>query len=194
MDKVLTVVLVFICVLLLINLKCGIKEPIFSPVGIECPDGYQMKVRLKNKESFINTQPISLERGKPNPDSHDLIINFDITNPNQSDMRIKDIYIEVLEYKSINYSENYHIKSPGVTRKYFCDIQPEKKQYRCVNLNKDTDYIKLACNELENFGININTVYPGIYKIRVLVEYSVADRNMIVIVKNSENEIGFFKE
>lgn len=168
-----------------INLK-------YSSIDVGIPYGYFMNAIDKNGKKYsVYAQPKSYQIGVPNSHSQDIVLTFDVTNPNKSDIRIIDLYVEVLNYIPVEIIETNPVASAGETRKYFCNIEPEFKKYTCKKLFKH-DYIKISYGELEHFGINVNTSTRGIYKIGMVLKYSFNGKEIISEVGQVYRLVGYF--
>lgn len=170
-------------------------SPIFSPIEVDIPYGFIVRATHKNqkdREFFVNAQSTSEVEGVPSSKAQDICLIFDMTNPQQMEMRMQDIYVEVLDYHEVDILEVSPTLSAGKTRKYFCNIKPNLGIYPCVQLSNEFDYIKLSYGELEHFGISVNTITEGIYKLRVKMTFSVAGEVQGVIVGDVQEEVGFF--
>lgn len=204
-DLYITIVLITICVLIIVfnkpdksmqaeKDKTITLPPEVSQLDVGIPYGYIMDaeaIDVPNRVFSVYAQPISAVKGQPNEHSQDVVIKFDITNPNYSEMRIANIYIEVIEYHRVTILKTTPVAAGGNIREFFCDINPELKVYTAKPLISNFDYVKLSQGELEYFGVNINTTIPGIYRLKVSFDYSIGG-----IIKHKEvgttDEIGFF--
>lgn len=169
--------------------------PLFSKIEVGIPYGYFMEAidsRDGNKKFEVYAQPTSKVEGVPNPHSQDIVLSFDITNPNDLEMRIAKIYVEVLEYYSVQILQTHPVASAGETRKYFCNIKNLPASYECRQISNKYDFVKLSRGELEHFGINVNTKIRGIYKLGVSIEYSLAADTKKIVVGDLRKEVGFF--
>lgn len=167
-----------------------LKPLIYSKIDVNIPYGYGMQaIDIKTSQEFnVYAQASSIA---PSRKSQDIVINFDITNPNKIDLRIKDIYINVIEFYSVKILKTTPLASAGKIRKYYCNINSEKRLFNCKIQDKKFDYIKLSKGELERFGININSLIKGVYKLGVVVDYSIGDKEFREKVGEFE-EVGFF--
>jgi hypothetical protein len=165
------------------------NSPIISTTEVSVPYGYGM--RYNEKSNFNNTFYVSAEPIGIAPSEQDFILNFDITNPNNMEMRIKDIYINVVDYCQIENVTIAPYAAAGHTRQYFCNIEPEIRSYRCLKNNNSYDYIKLSSKELENFGIHVKSNTTGIYRLQISLDYSYGS-NIGRIISNVPEPIGFF--
>ena len=103
----------------------NIKEPIFSKIDIHIPYGYFMKGIYRDEEIYVYAQPISEKEGLPNPHSQDIVINFNITNQNEFDIKIDCFYIEVLDFFKLNNITVMPVMSAGDTRAARGCLSPE---------------------------------------------------------------------
>lgn len=124
----------------------------------------------------INMYP-DKERGFP-------ICDFDITNENDVSITIKDVFVDVKDYK--NFDE-FVVKKPAggasIVKMIFwsCDISPEKDRYRAMllgdneNSNEDmsgTECVKIDHADSGQFKIKIFPDAPGLYVTDIIVEYA----------------------
>jgi hypothetical protein len=170
------------------------NAPIFNDIVVQC--GYRMDALDKNNNtqvfSKICAEPISTVKDQPNTDSEDLTLSFDVSNPNNMHMRIDKIYIDLIEYNFINnlkIIENFGVKK---ARGYFCTIEPETGSNNCIKTLNNDEFIDLAPGELEHIIINVNTDTPGIYKMRIGLDYAIGSETNSIIGGNVPGVIGFF--
>lgn len=115
---------------------------------------------------------------------------FDITNPNEMEMRIDEIEVNVIEYQSAYFLDVMPYAGTGTTRRYSCTVAASVGSYKCKQMSKDYDYVKLSFGELEHFGINVYAQTAGIYTMRVNVRYSLAGQ--MRDIASDTISIGFF--
>jgi|GEM_PF-4667616 len=164
----------------------------FSKINVSIPYGYILNaIDENNKKYSVYAQPKSHKKGMPNSHSQDIVLTFDVTNPNKSEIRIIDLYIEVKEFHSVKIIKISPVASAGETRKYFCNIEPIKQKYICNKLFKH-DYIKISQGELEHFGVNVNTTTAGIYLISICLKYSFNGNEIIRDVGQVDRHVGFY--
>lgn len=127
----------------------------------------------------INMYP-DKERGFP-------ICDFDITNENDIAITIKDVFVEVTDYKSFDeFIVKYPVGGASMVKLIFwsCDISPEKDRYRAILLgddqNNEDDLSGIECAKIEDsdsgqFKIKIFPDTPGLYATNIIVEYASYD-------------------
>lgn len=115
---------------------------------------------------------------------------FDITNPNEMELRIDEININVVEYQPVYFLDVMPYAGIGTTRRYSCTIAASAGSYKCKQTSSDYDYIKLSFGELEHFGINVHVQTDGIYTMCVNIRYSLAGQ--MKDVTSDAVSIGFF--
>jgi hypothetical protein len=179
-----------------IELENQTNAPIFTEIVIQC--GYRMDALDKNNSTQVfskicaeSTSSIGCQR---NPDSEDITLCFDVSNPNDMHMRIGNIYANVLDYNSIRNPkiiENFGVKK---TRGYFCNIEPKIGSYKCIQTLNDNEFIDLAPGDLEHFAIDVRTDTPGIYKMRIDLDYVIGSETNSIIVGDLPEMIGFFNK
>lgn len=170
------------------------NAPIFNEIVIQ--SGYRMDALDRNNSTQVYlkicAEPTSFIKGTQNPDSEDISLCFDVSNPNNMHMRIGNIYTNVLKYSSIKNPkiiENFGVKK---TRGYFCNIEPEIGSYKCIQTLNDDEFIDLAPGELEHFAINVRTDTPGIYEMRISLNYAIGSETNSITVGDVPGMIGFF--
>lgn len=177
------------------NTTLLLKPLVFGEIDVGIPYGYFLEAIDKRNSSIkynVYAQPTSSIEGKPNPHSQDIVLNFDIINPNSLELRIVGLYIDVLEYRAVEVLATHPVASAGETRKFFCNIKSRTGSYRCTLLSSNYDFIKIARGELENFGINVNTVESGVYKLALTIEYSIGGKSEKVEIGKLNRLVGFF--
>jgi hypothetical protein len=169
------------------NIECYKDEDQFG-------EQYYLRYEGENNSSYlVNAFPIC-------PKAYDAEISFDVTNPNEFDMKINNINLVISQYQPTNTVLvkccYFGPSAEGIIREYICSIKPMTGIYECKQLSNEYDYIKLPPCEMESFSIYTDFLSPGVYKIGVDLNYTVAnDRNnfsTIGIIK--EIEIGFFEK
>lgn len=127
----------------------------------------------------INMYP-DKERGFP-------ICDFDITNENDIVITIKDVFVEVTDYKSFDeFIVKYPVGGASMVKMIFwsCDISPEKDRYRAILLgddeNNEEDLSGIECAKIEDFDsgqfkIKIFPDTPGLYVTNIIVQYTSYD-------------------
>jgi hypothetical protein len=169
--------------------------PIFTEIILyEC--AYRMDAFDKNNStqvfSKICAEPISILKGQPNPGSEDVFLSFDVTNHDSSEMRIGNIYVDVIKYNQI-YNPKI-IQKFGVRKTIgnFCNIGPAIGSYKCKTLLDDDEYIYLPPKESEHLSINVNTDVQGIYQLRISLDYVIDGETHRIVVGQVPGMIGFF--
>lgn len=171
------------------------KPLVFGRIGVGIPYGYFLEALDKSNPSIkynVYAELTSNVEGKPNPHSQDIVLSFDITNPNALELRVVAIYVDVLEYTAVSVIATHPVLSVGETRRFFCNIKPQSGSYRCTLLSDKYDFVKIARGELESFGINVNTVEPGIYKLGLSIEYLIAGKVEKTEIGKLDRLVGFF--
>lgn len=162
--------------------------PIISRIWVIPQYGYFIYANEENNNlnrfTRILSEPISKSEGVPSGEFRDISFIFSITNPNDMQMKIEDIYVEVLEYYPIKDVNFEPILMGGEYLDYFCNIKPELGLYKSIPLFNDVDYIKLDPGELESFNISVNTIHQGVYRLGICVEYTIGGRTELIDVRN----------
>lgn len=127
----------------------------------------------------INMYP-DKERGFP-------VCDFDITNENDIAITIKDVFVEVTDYKSFDeFIVKYPAGGASMVKMIFwsCDISPEKDRYQAILLgddqNNEEDLSGIECAKIEDsdsgqFKIKIFPDTPGLYATNIIVKYASYD-------------------
>jgi hypothetical protein len=173
------------------------NAPIFTEITTQC--SYRMYALDKNnstQKKYLNicAGPISIVKGQSTPDSEGITLSFDVTNPDSMDMRIGNIYVNVIEYSSIVNPNIIHKFSVRKTIGNLCNIEPSIDSYKCKTLLNDTEYIYLAPTTSEHFAINVNTDMPGIYQLRIDLDYAIGRETKRCVVGDVPEIIGFFNK
>ena len=94
---------------------------------------------------------------------------FDITNPNEMDMRIIEIYVDVIRFIPIDIVGVWEGDKGGgmMFREYGCDIESDIRRYRCFQISEGFDYIRLSPGEMESFRVYVVAEQEGSYQIRL---------------------------
>ncbi len=121
-------------------------------------------------------------------DEYYTLLELSVANGNEIAVDIKNIIIEVTDYKSI---DEFVVEKPagGANMKdilsWICNISPEKKEYYSLfvgaNGNNTEDisrskYIEISPHDTGEFAVKILTDMPGLYEIETLIEYTYKGR------------------
>lgn len=119
---------------------------------------------------------------------------FDVSNPNQLDMRVVRLYVDVLKFIDVDIIGVWQGDMGGGmrVREFGCEIEPAVGSYDCHQISEGFDYIRLSSGEMEAFRINIGVVKKGIYRLRLGMEYSIGGKTNRVEVDDQIQEIGVF--
>lgn len=125
--------------------------------------------------------------------SQNIRLDFDITNPNEIDMRIIGFRVLVIEYVDV---EVLDIWARGIgggvsLRKYDCEIKPSIGCYDCGKVSEGFDFIRLSKGELEVFSIELQVDAPGLYRIQVEADYSIGGKTERRLVNGDVIDIAF---
>jgi hypothetical protein len=122
-------------------------------------------------------------------------LTFDVTNPNQFDMRLVRFYVDVIKYARIDIiglREQTEYGGGMMVREFGCEIDPKIGSYECFQISQGFDYIKLSSGEMETFGVNIGAVAEGIYWLRLGMEYSIGGETRKIEADNCIQEMGVY--
>jgi len=168
---------------------------IVGHVDVGIPYGYFMKAtdqRNPGRVLHAYAEPRSRKPGTPNPHGQDVVLSFDLTSRSELQLRIRRLFVEVLEYVPVAHVETSPVMSAGETRRYFCNLEPSLGTYDAIQLDKSYDFLKLSAGELEHFEISVNTAVPGVFRVRVGAEYVVGGEGKSSTSAEVDRMIGFF--
>jgi hypothetical protein len=119
---------------------------------------------------------------------------FDVTNPNELDMRIARIYVDVIKFMPVDIIGVWEgDKGRGMRiREYGCDIDASIGRYECFQISEGFDYIKLSPGEMETIRVHIAAAQEGIYQLRLGTEFSIGGATREIEADNNIQQIGFF--
>lgn len=125
---------------------------------------------------------------------HSSRLVFDVTNPNELDMRIVRLYVDVIKFVPVDIIGVWEGDKGGGMRirKYGCDIDVNTGRYECFQISEGFDYIKLSPGEMEVFRVHIAAVQEGIYRLRLGMEFSIGGVKREIEADNDIQQIGFF--
>lgn len=170
------------------------NAPIFTEITTQC--SYRMDAFDKNNStqvfSNICAEPTGAIQGQPNQDSGDIFLSFDATNHCNMDMRIGNIYVDVIKYNSIVKPKIIQKFAIRKTIGNFCIIEPIIGPYKCKTSLSDNEYIYLAPNESQHFSIIVNTDVPGVYQLEISLDYAIGSETERISVGNIPEMVGFF--
>ena len=170
------------------------EKPVLGEIDVGLPYGYFMKAAaLKDgRELTVYGQPSRTITRPLDRSAQDIVLSFDITNPNKLDLRVSGVYVEVLDFIPVRVIETEPVEAAGKIRRFYCNIRSSKGLYQAELANDSFDYVKLSEGELENIAINVNSPDPGIYSLAISVEYSIASTSLRVGVGRVPRLVGFF--
>lgn len=125
---------------------------------------------------------------------HKFHLTFDVTNPNQFDMRIIRFYLDVLKFIDtaiIGVWEN-GLGGGMPVREFGCEIEPCVGRYDCFQVSEGFDYVRLSSGEMEAFLVTVGVVKEGIYYLRLGMEYSIGGETRKIEVDDDVLEVGIF--
>jgi hypothetical protein len=163
--------------------QCG--APIVSPIETRPANYFMRAVDKGNPQRFFQVTASPWDT---------ISFIFDITNPNELDMRVVSFYVDVEEFVDVDIIRLTTGALGGgvVIRKSVCEVKPQAGRYECIQVSKDYDYIKLSSGEMETFRIDVAAPKQGIYLFKLAIEYSIAGEVGIVELDHDIQEIGFF--
>ncbi|MBS1956574.1 MAG: hypothetical protein JST89_20470 [Cyanobacteria bacterium SZAS-4] len=99
--------------------------------------------------------------------------NFDLTNLLSPDIKIEKLFVEVDEYNNHPCLDAYIYYALVMSfRRYKCELKPRTGRYYCIQTDNNYDYLRLSCDELESFVVELTSKSTGLYKFRVGLTYS----------------------
>ena len=117
-------------------------------------------------------------------DGYDPIYDLQITNENDMTIAIENVFVEVLDYKDFS---QFIIKNAAGGADiqniicWKCNITPKKTKY-CSMLSgfdendtenlAETKYVSIKSSDLGKFILKILPDTPGLYEIKVIIEYT----------------------
>lgn len=116
------------------------------------------------------------------------LLELSVSNGNEVTVDIKNIIIEVTDYKALN---EFVVKNPvgGADLKeiftWECNISPEKEKYYSTFTGTEQDraeemlktsYVAVSPGDTGEFDVKIYPDTPGLYEIKATVEYTYKDR------------------
>lgn len=178
------------------NITERYKPPIFGLINVNLPYGYFMQACANdgNREFNVYAQPTRSIIPPLSAHSQDIILEFDITNPNAMSLRIIHLYVEVLEFISVTVDTTTPVAAAGRVRRFFCNIRNSKGLYQAENAADNFDFIKLTEGELERMAIHVNTPDQGIYSLSIKLEYAIGEDSYREDVGRVPRMVGFFEK
>jgi hypothetical protein len=109
-------------------------------------------------------------------------LEFTVTNPNDWEVRIAGIIIEVIAIKEDSVDTSVTARA-AFSRQYECKLSPQPGIYHAVkSQGQNFDFINLLKGELETFRVLLTTDAPHVgggkerfYTLRVRVQFNVGD-------------------
>lgn len=177
------------------KLFLGIIIPIIVGVLIEVISFTIENKKEENKPSsfsaIMNLHPYSIgiveEENIPIYHSNEKYctrMEISATNQNNVTVNIKNIIVEVMDYKGLN---EIKIKGPtgGANEKeiffWDCEITPEKDEYYSKYIGTDessledisrTKYVEMQPDDSGEFVVKIRPDKPGLYEVKATIEYA----------------------
>ncbi|MEM9455767.1 MAG: effector-associated domain EAD1-containing protein [Myxococcota bacterium] len=125
---------------------------------------------------------------------------FDLTNPHEEDLSVRQIFVETIGCRAISEAVDYRTASVvgracclgiGAVRQYECFVESsigEVMPAQPIGLEKDS-YIKLSSGEQEMFSILVNASRVGIYQLAVRVKFSVQGQVRTARILQTKGEL-----
>lgn len=147
------------------------------------------KILLKN--NYNEYKPIAItSKSEKIIDYSNYYISFNITNMNEADLIIDNIFIKVKSCEPLEKINKINkFKSVGFSKKYYCIIDNDIKKYRC-NFETRNGYLFLKKGEHKIIEIGINAYSQGKYELDIIVDYSI-DGNEHTLNAGSLKEVRF---
>lgn len=115
------------------------------------------------------------------PSEHDFAFDFDLTSTYRNQVRVIGINIEVIRSRPIPDVSMTLVPLMGLgeTKDFFGFFCRPAAQYP-TSFQKKGRFVTLAKNELEHFAVQTNTTDPGVYDLRLAIEYSVSGESHVL--------------
>jgi hypothetical protein len=170
------------------------QKPVFGEIDVGLPYGYFMKAEavLGGRTFEVYGQPSRTIYRPLSEPAQDIILSFDITNPNANNLRISGVYVEVLEFIPVLKLETTPVAAAGEIRRFFCNVRSSKGSYKAELVSQAYDYVKLSKGEMERVGIHVNSPDRGIYSLALTVEYAIGSSTVRASVGRVPRLVGFF--
>lgn len=122
------------------------------------------------------------------------VIVFTITNPNaDSEMVVSEVLFDVEREPHDNLEiGGLPMVAGGASIIFECTISGHEKQATGILRLKNKDHIKLRPGEADQIKVLLRSEQAGLYSLRPLVKFSVANLTQVVPVSSSLNPIYFF--
>lgn len=163
-------------------------RPILGQILVQ-PASFSMRAvdRMNPQRSFQDIQACPLDT---------IGFTFEVTNPNTLDMRLVRLFVSVTEFTDVNICQVYTGDMGGgaIIRMFTCEIGSRVARYECIQASDGFDYIKLSSGEMETFRIDVIAPAEGVYRLMLVIEYSIAGKIGTVEADNDIQEIGFFDQ
>jgi len=155
------------------------RPPLFSSIRTVRPNLKMAGVGIQDgKDFYLSGQQIVIEHGARRGST---TLKFDITNPNYLEMRLGDVFVDVLHFQRVKVTR-IDPPDPGMApggifgaganfQHYDCIIKSDLSSYSCKRLSDKYDYVKLSKGELECIVVYVYILDVGIYDLGVTIEY-----------------------
>lgn len=163
------------------------NAPIINRITANSPCYYHIHATEQNNDSNIFDV-------NGNPIDNGFSLYFQITNPNTMELKIDEVYVNLLKYFPIeNVTLGDSVCSvSALTRGYSCDINTKEGLYICKKAFPEDSFIKIPHNELEWYKIDLNARSPGIYFLGICLNYSIGSEANEIFINDTYQKIGFF--
>jgi hypothetical protein len=177
------------------SLETTTRGPLlFGDIEVDLPYGYFMSATSADgtREFEVYAQPARVIRPPLDLHAQDIVLSFDVTNPNHLDVRAVDLFVEVLDFVPVTVRQTNPVEAAGEIRPFFCNIRNAKGIYKAEKVG-DFDFIKLRNGELERFAIHVNTPDPGVYSLAIQLKYAIGAESYRTTVGRVPRLVGFFE-
>ena len=123
-----------------------------------------------------------VRRGEEQIPAGSLVLQFQLTNPNQWDVAVSRVLVEVIHAEQRAPDSQFSLMA-AVDRNHTCEVSPMPEMYEAKRTSEEYDYIKLRQGESERFNVLLSGSQPSLrpgrrwfYTLRVLIEYTAGDR------------------
>jgi hypothetical protein len=170
------------------------QKPVIGEIDVNIPYGFIMEAEaVSGGRTFsVYAQPSRTIARPISQPAQDVILSFDITNPNHNDLRISAVYVEVVEFIPVRVLETTPVAAGGHTWRLFCNVRSSKGRYKAELVSDAYDYIKLSDGEMERLAVHVNSPDTGIYSLGLSVEYAIGSTPLTVDLGRVPRLVGFF--
>ena len=121
------------------------------------------------------------------------VFSFMLTNPNDIDMMVSDIYLDTMLITTQMVSVGMGPMIAGADFMiYECILSTNGTRFTAQFKGDNSDYLKLSPGELAAVRIYIRSSTSGLYRIRPICKYSVGRQSAEMVINEYSDPIYFF--